>query len=134
MYKLDQRTHKLVLFSAGLAILISCLGLFGLAYFTIERRFKEIGVRKALGASVPGIVMLVSKDFTKWVLLANVVAWPAAWFALNKWLQNFTYRIEVGVSAFIIASIIALIVALITISWQAIRVAVANPVAALRYE
>ncbi|MBN2009408.1 ABC transporter permease [candidate division KSB1 bacterium] len=134
MYKLDQRTQKLVFFSAGLAIFISCLGLFGLAYFTIERRFKEIGVRKVLGASVPGIVMLVSKDFTKWVLLANVVAWPAAWFFMHKWLQSFSYRIDVNLSVFLLASLMALVIAIITISWQAVRAATSNPVEALRYE
>jgi putative ABC transport system permease protein len=134
MYSLDQRTHMLVLLSAGLAIFISCLGLFGLAYFTLERRVKEIGIRKVLGASIPGIVLLISTDFTKWVLLANLIAWPAAWILTNKWLQNFAYRAEINVTSFIIAGLLAFLVALLTISWQAIRAATANPVKALRYE
>jgi putative ABC transport system permease protein len=134
MYRLDQRTEKLVLFSAGLAIFISCLGLFGLAFFTIERRYREIGVRKVMGASVLDIIVLVSKDFTKWVLLANLIAWPAAWYFMNKWLQDFAYRIQISWWMFILAGGLTLLIALATVSWQAIKVALANPVDSLRYE
>ena len=134
MYQLDQRTEKLVLFSAGFAILISCLGLFGLAYFTIERRTKEIGVRKVLGASIPGIVLLVARDFVKWVILANIIAWPTAWFFMHEWLQNFEYRIEINIAVFILAGMLAFLVALATICGQAFRAATANPVESLKYE
>jgi putative ABC transport system permease protein len=119
---------------AALAIALSCLGLFGMAVFSIERRTKEIGVRKVLGASVSGVVTLLSKDFVKLVLIANLFAWPVAWYAMNKWLQDFAYRIELGWWTFALAGGVALLIALLTVSTQAIRAALANPVEALRYE
>lgn len=119
---------------AGLAIALSCLGLFGMAVFSIERRTKEIGIRKVLGASVGGVVTLLSKDFIKLVLLANLIAWPVAWYAMSKWLQDFAYRIELGWWTFALAGGVALLIALLTVSAQAIRAALANPVEALRYE
>ncbi|QNF32856.1 ABC transporter permease [Adhaeribacter swui] len=119
---------------AGLAIFISCLGLFGLALFTAEQRTKEIGVRKVLGASVFNIVALLSRDFLKLVLLANVLAWPLAWWAMNKWLQNFAFRADLGWWIFALAGVATLGIALITVSFQAVRSAVANPVNSLRSE
>ena len=119
---------------AGLAIALSRLGLFGMAVFSIERRTKEIGIRKVLGASVGGVVTLLSKDFVKLVLLANLIAWPVAWYAMSKWLQDFAYRIELGWWTFALAGGVALLIALLTVSAQAIRAALANPVEALRYE
>ncbi|UCC40277.1 MAG: ABC transporter permease, partial [Candidatus Aminicenantes bacterium] len=117
-----------------IAIFISCLGLFGLASFTAERRTKEIGIRKVLGASVPSIVFLISRGFTKWVVMANFVAWPVAYYFMNKWLQNFAYRIELNVWIFILSGLAALTVALITVSYQSIKAATANPADSLRYE
>ncbi len=117
-----------------MAILISCLGLFGLAAFSAEQRNKEIGIRKVLGASVPGIVQLLSKDFLKLVLIAIVIATPIAWYAMDKWLQAFSYRISISWWMFALAGCIAVIIALFTISFQAIKAAIANPVKSLRSE
>jgi putative ABC transport system permease protein len=125
---------KMTTWFAALAIALSCLGLFGMAVFSIERRTKEIGIRKALGASVSGVVTLLSKDFVKLVLIANVIAWPVAWYAMNKWLQDFAYRIDLGWWTFMLAGGVALLIALLTVSAQAIRAALANPVESLRYE
>ena len=133
-YQIERRSQMLILFSAVLAVFVSCLGLYGLALFMAEQRTKEIGVRKILGASVANITAILAKDFTRWILIANLIAWPIAWFAMNKWLQNFAYRIEIGWWVFAIAGGIALVIALLTVSWQAIRSATANPVEALRYE
>ncbi len=117
-----------------LAVFISYLGMMGLASFSAERRIKEIGIRKVLGASAAEVVALFSKQFLQWVLLANLLAWPIAWFTMNKWLQNFAYRIDLSVWIFIISSLVALFIALLTISYQAIKAATANPVDSLRYE
>ena len=117
-----------------IAILISCLGLFGLASFTTERRTKEIGIRKVLGASVPGIMILLFREFTKWVLLANIIAWPAAYFAMSKWLQNYAYRVNISIFIFALAGTLALLIALLTVSFQTIKAATADPVNSLRYE
>jgi len=133
-YRADERLSKIFTAFSSFAIFIACLGLFGLAAYSAEQRTKEIGIRKVLGATVPGIVGLLSKDFVKLVLLANFIAWPVAWFAMNKWLQNFAYRIDIGWWVFALAGGIALIIALLTVSAQAIRAALANPVEALRYE
>jgi putative ABC transport system permease protein len=117
-----------------LAIFISCLGLFGLATFSVEKRIKEIGIRKVLGASTIGIVALLDRDFLKLVLAANILAWPTAYYFANRWLQNFAYRISIGAWAFLLAAALALAVALLTVSYQSIRAAIANPVKSIRYE
>lgn len=117
-----------------MAILISCLGLFGLATFSAEQRTKEIGVRKVLGASVGNIVALLSKDFLKLVAIAIVIASPIAWWAMNRWLQDFAYKTSIGWTVFVITTFAALSIALVTISFQAIRAAIANPVRSLRTE
>ena len=129
----QQMSHVFQIFS-GLAIVIACLGLFGLAAFTTQQRTKEIGIRKILGASVSGIVCLLSKDFLKLVLIANLIAWPIAYYAMNQWLQSFAYRINLSIGTFILSGLIALLIALLTVSYQAIKAARANPVEALRYE
>ena len=134
IYKSETRLAKTFNYITGLAILIACLGLFGLASFTTLRRTKEIGIRKVLGASVSGIVILLSKDFLKWVLVANLIAWPLAYFAMNKWLQNFAYRTNIGLSIFLLAAALVFVTALLTIILQAIKAALANPVDSLRYE
>ena len=130
------KTHMGRLFRAftGVALFIACLGLFGLASFMAEQRTKEIGIRKSLGASVPGIVVLLSKEFTRWVLLANLIAWPAAFFVGRKWLENFAIRMPMPWGLFLLASGLALAVAQLTVSYQSIRAATANPVDSLRYE
>ena len=117
-----------------IAILISCLGLFGLATFSAEQRIKEIGVRKVLGASVPSIVALLSKDFLKLVGIAIIIASPIAWFLMHKWLQSFAYRTSVSWTVFVITTFVALFIALLTISFQAIKAALSNPVKSLRTE
>jgi len=117
-----------------LGIIIAGLGLFGLASFLAEQRTKEMGIRKVLGASVSGLILLISKDFTKWVLVANLIAWPVAYFFMNTWLQNFAYRTNLALWIFALSGVIALVVALLTVSYQAIKAAVANPVQSLRYE
>jgi putative ABC transport system permease protein len=133
-YLAEQRLGKIFLIFSILTIFIACIGLLGLAAFATEQRTKEIGVRKVLGASVPNLVTLLSKDFSKWVLLANLIAWPVAYFVMNKWLQNFAYRIDIGWWVFALAGGLALLIALLTVSTQAIKAALANPVEALRYE
>jgi putative ABC transport system permease protein len=119
---------------ALLAIFISCLGLFGLSAYSAEIRTKEIGVRKVMGASIPQVVLLLSKDFTRWVLLANLIAWPLAFFAMQDWLSNFAYRIQIQGLTFVMSALLALIVALLTVSYQAVKAASANPIDSLRYE
>ncbi|HEY1872652.1 MAG TPA: FtsX-like permease family protein, partial [Chitinophagaceae bacterium] len=120
---------------AGLAIFISCLGLFGLAAYTAERRTKEIGVRKVLGASVTGIASLLSKDFLKLIIISCIVAFPVAWWAMNNWLKKYDkYRIEISWWVFFAAGISAILITLLTISFQSIKAAAANPVKSLRSE
>ncbi len=134
MYKDEQRVGKLAMIFAIIAIVIACLGLFGLAAFVAEQRTKEIGIRKVLGASVGGITALLSKDFLKLVIVSIVIASPIAWWAMNKWLQDFEYRVSVDWVVFIVAGIIAMLIAIITISFQAIKAAISNPVKSLRTE
>jgi putative ABC transport system permease protein len=134
LHRNDQRIGELTGYFAAISVLIACLGLFGLAAFTTQQRTKEIGIRKVLGASVAGIVRLLSKEFVILVLAANAMAWPAAYYTMNRWLQNFAYRIDLSWWVFALASGLALLIALLTVSTQAIKAALANPVEALRYE
>ena len=120
--------------SAVLAIFISCLGLFGLSMFVSQQRTKEIGIRKTLGASVPSVVLMLSREFLKWVVLANLFAWPAAYIVMDRWLRGFAYRAGLAWWVFALSGALALLIALITVSWQAIKAATANPVESLRYE
>ena len=133
-YRTEQRMGKIFLAFALITIFVACLGLFGLASFTAEQRTKEIGIRKVLGATVPSVILLLSRQFTKWVLLANVIAWPVAFFAMRSWLQNFAYRIDIGIWIFILSGIMALGIALLSVSAKALKAANANPVKSLRYE
>ncbi|CAN5806323.1 ABC transporter permease [soil metagenome] len=134
LYVAEQQTAKMITVFSLLAIFIACLGLFGLAAFTAERRTKEIGIRKVLGASAANVSALLSKDFVKLVLIATVIGFPVAWWAMTKWLQGFVYRISINWWVFVVAAITALLIALITISFQAIKAAMANPVNSLRTE
>jgi putative ABC transport system permease protein len=133
-YKNEERLAKTIGYFAALGIFIACLGLFGLASFLAERRTKEIGIRKVMGASVGGILILLSKEFSKWVVAGNIVAWPLAYFAMNKWLADFAYRTDIGVWPFLTATVLALAIAVMTVSYRSIRAATANPVDSLRYE
>ena len=119
---------------AVLAIIVACLGLLGLASYEAEQRTKEIGIRKVLGASGPKIFLLLSKEFLKWVVLANIIAWPIAYIIIRQWLQEFAYRVNIGFTLFVFAAVLALAIAVLTVSYQSIRAARANPVEALKYE
>jgi putative ABC transport system permease protein len=134
IYEADQRTGKLFITFAVFAIFIACLGLFGLVAYAAEQRIKEIGIRKVLGASAGTIVTMISKDFIRLVLIALVIAFPFAWWMMNKWLQSFAYRINISVWAFVLAGLLAIVIAMITVSYQAIKAAIANPVRCLRAE
>lgn len=134
LYLADRRTRTVINYFSGLAILIACLGLYGLAAFTAEKRRKEIGIRKTLGANIETILSTFTGDFAKLVLVANLIAWPVAWYAMHRWLQNFAYHIDMTIWPFVLAGITALVIALLTVSWQAVRAATANPVESLRYE
>jgi putative ABC transport system permease protein len=134
LYQREQKFEKLFFFFSAFAVFIACLGLFGLASFMAEQRTKEIGIRKMLGASAGNVVLLLSKEFIKWVILANIIAWPVAYFTMNKWLQDFAYRISIGLWIFVVSAALALFIALITVSYQSIKTALADPVKSLRYE
>jgi len=134
VYTAEQRTGTLFITFAVFAIVIGCLGLFGLVTYAAEQRTKEIGVRKVLGASVSGIVTMLSKDFAKLILIASLIAFPIAWWSMHKWLQSFAYRITISWWVFIVAATTATVIAMITISFQAIKAAIANPVKSLRTE
>jgi putative ABC transport system permease protein len=134
LYKEEQNLQSVLSLFTLLSIAIACLGLFGLAAFTIKQRFKEIAVRKVLGASVTGIIGLLSKDFLLLVVISALIAFPLAWWGMHKWLQDFAYRINIGWWTFLAAAIAALLIALITISFQAIKAAITNPVKSLRTE
>ncbi|MDB5088305.1 MAG: yknZ 7, partial [Mucilaginibacter sp.] len=134
VYQVDDQVSKIVGILAGLIIIISCLGLFGLASYSAEKRIKEIGVRKVLGASVRNITLLLSKNFLKLVVIANIIAWPIAWFVMYHWLQDFAYRISIQWWIFVVAGIISILIAFFTVSFQSIKAAVTNPVKSLRSE
>ena len=134
LYHSDQRMGILFICFSSLAIVISCLGLFGLVSFINESKTKEIGIRKVVGASRLNLLNMLTQGLFKWILLANLFAWPIAWFAMNKWLQNFAYRIDLTIWPFLLAGLTALAIALLTVSWQTWRAARRNPVEALRYE
>jgi len=133
-YIKEAQTQKLFNYFSIFAIIISCLGLFGLSSFMAEQRRKEIGIRKVMGASVGQLVVRLSTEFLKWVLIANIIAIPVAYILMNKWLQGFAFRINLPLMAFFIALILALLIALITVSYQTIRAAHTNPADTLRYE
>jgi putative ABC transport system permease protein len=134
LYSSEERVSVLSRYFAGIAIIISCLGLFGLAAFTAQKRQKEIGIRKVVGASVSNVVVMLSADFLKLVLVAVLIAFPVSWLAMHKWLQGFAYRIPINVSIFLIAAFATIFITLITISFQSIKAAVMNPVKSLRSE
>lgn len=134
VYRADSQVSQIVGILAGLAIIISCLGLFGLASFSAEKRVKEIGIRKTLGASVQNIVLLLSRHFIKLVIISNIIAWPLAWFVMSKWLEDFAYRIRISWTTFLFVALVSVVIALLTISFQSIKAAIANPVKSLKSE
>lgn len=134
VYQSQRNLGLLFRYFSFLALCIAGLGLFGLSSFAVTQRTKEVGIRKVLGASISGIVLLLSKEFTRWVLLANIIAWPIAYFMMNNWLRNFAYRIDLNIWIFLTAGMIALFIALLTVSSHTLRAALANPVESLKYE
>lgn len=134
LYKAEIQAGKVITAFACLAVFIACLGLLGLASFTASQRTKEIGIRKVLGATTSRILVLLNKDFVMRVLVANIIAWPLAYYAMNKWLQNFAYRIRISIWMFLASAVIALLIALFTVSYQTFRAARGDPVDSLRYE
>jgi hypothetical protein len=134
LYVSEQRVAVLSRYFAGFAILISCLGLFGLAAFTTQKRQKEISIRKIIGATAGGIAVMLSRDFLKLVALAILIAFPLSWWLMNRWLENFAYHISVSPVLFLLAGLSVLLITLVTIGYQAVRAAIANPVKSLRAE
>jgi putative ABC transport system permease protein len=134
MYREDDRFGDAIDLFAFLAVTISCLGILGMAVFSSEHRAKEIGIRKVHGASIRQIMGLLNKDILKWVALSFVVACPIAWYAMNKWLQDFAYRMEMSLWMFAASGLIELMIALLTVSWLTWRASTRNPVEVLRYE
>jgi putative ABC transport system permease protein len=134
LYAKEQRLFRLFMYFSILAIFVACLGLSGLALFATQQRTKEVGIRKVFGSSVKNIVLLLTGDFLRWVLLANIIAWPLTWIAMNRWLGNFAYHISIQWWMFALSVLLAVVIALLTILFQAIRAALANPVKALKYE
>ena len=134
LYTTEQRTGHIFITFAALAILIACLGLFGLVTYAAEQRIREIGIRKVLGASVSNIAGMLSADFLKLIVISAAIAFPLAWWTMNKWLQGFAYRVHISWAVFVIAGVLALLIALITVSFQSIKAAIANPVKSLRTE
>jgi putative ABC transport system permease protein len=134
LYRAEQRMGKVFNTFTALAIFVACLGLFGMASFTVERRTKEIGIRKVLGASVPSVLVLLSKESTRLILISNLIAWPVAYYVMNRWLQGFVYRTNINIWIFFLSAATALLIALLTVSLQSLKAALANPAHSLRYE
>jgi putative ABC transport system permease protein len=134
LYQSEQKLGKIFTYFAMLAIFISCLGIFGLSAFSVEQRTKEIGIRKIMGSSILGITFLLSKEFSRWILLANIIAWPIAFYAMHKWLENFAYRTGINVVLFLLAGGLSLVIASLPVGYQALKAATSNPIDALRYE
>jgi putative ABC transport system permease protein len=133
-YKNEQRAATILANFTGLSIFITCLGLLGLAAYSAEQRTKEIGIRKVLGASVAGIVQLLSKDFIRPILMAIVIGTPLAWYAMSQWLESFAYRTEIHWWISVLTGLLAILIAIVTVSSQAIKAAISNPVESLRNE
>ncbi|MBU8892472.1 MAG: ABC transporter permease [Bacteroidales bacterium] len=134
LYTNDKRVGQIFNYFAILAILLSCLGLFGLSAYSAEQRTKEIGIRKAMGSSISGIIFILEKDFIKWVLISNIIAWPVSYYFANKWLESFTYKVDISVYIFALATTLTFVIAIITVFAQAYRAAIKNPTESLRYE
>ena len=134
LYEAEQKQGQLFTVFSGLAIFIACLGLFGLATFNTLQRVKEIGVRKVMGASVPNILALLSKEIVILIAVANIVAWPIAWFVMSRWLSSFAYHVDMNALVYLVSALLAIFIALVTVSVQTIKAAMTNPSNTLRYE
>ena len=134
LYKSEKQLGTIFNYFTSLAIMISCLGLFGLVSFMAQIRRKEIGIRKVLGASIPGILSLLTKEFILLVVLGNIIAWPVSYYFMNRWLQGFAYKADLSVTVFLLSGCLAILIALITVSYQAVKAAMGNPVESLRNE
>jgi putative ABC transport system permease protein len=134
MYDSERKSGQILASLSGLAIFLACLGIFGLASFTAERRTKEIGIRRVLGASAPRIICLLSGEFAKWIAYANLIAWPIAYYVMSKWLRSFAYRTDLRIEIFFFSGLVALCIALLTVSFHTVKAATAKPVDSLRYE
>jgi len=134
LYQAERKLGRIFGYFAFIAIFVSCLGIFGLASFTAEKKTKEIGIRKVLGATVSSIVILLSKEFSRWILLANIIAWPIGWYAMHKWLENFAYRTSLNPWLFILAGVLSFVIAALPIGYQSVKAALSDPVDSLRYE
>jgi putative ABC transport system permease protein len=134
LYVAEQKTNVVSIIFSSVAIFIACIGLFGLAAFVAEQRTKEIGIRKVLGATVGQVVLLLSREFAVWVLISNVIAWPVAWYVMNRWLENFAFHTEMSLSYFLIAGIITFLIASITVGFHAVKAAHTNPVASMKVD
>ncbi len=134
LYSNEKRVGQIFDYFAVLAILLSCLGLFGLSAYAAEQRTKEIGIRKAMGSTITNIIFILEKDFIKWVLISNIIAWPVSYYFANKWLESFTYKIDISIYVFALATVLTFIIAIITVFAQAYRAAIKNPTQSLRYE
>jgi putative ABC transport system permease protein len=134
LYENDNRAGRIVTLFSCLAIFVSCLGLFGLAAFVAEQRTKEIGVRKVLGAPMSNIMWLLTGQFVKWVLIANLIAWPVGYWVMNRWLEGFAFRASLSVWIFLVSGTLALLIATLTVSSQVIKAALTNPAQSLKYE
>jgi putative ABC transport system permease protein len=134
LYQAEQRMENIAKSISLLAIFLSCLGLLGLAIYTVEQRAKEIGIRKVLGASTPGILLLLTREFAKGVLVANMISWPVAYFVTQLWLKNFAHRTSIGLWMFVFSGLITFLIAFLTVSSQAVKATLENPVNSLRYE
>lgn len=134
LYRAEERLGQLFGYFTALAVIIGCLGLFGLSTYSAEQRTKEIGIRKVVGATIPNVILLLVREFTKWVILAVVIAWPVGYFIMNGWLRNFAYRTKLGIDTFLLSALLALLIAVLTVTYQAVKAALANPVDSLRYE
>jgi len=133
-YQLEIKMGYGITSMAYIAIILSCMGVFGLSLYSVEEKTKEIGIRKVLGASVSSILSLLSKGFLKWITIANIISWPIAYYFMNRWLQKFAYRTNIGIWPFVFSTALTLIIALLTISFHSVKAATANPVDSLRYE
>ncbi|MGA7722886.1 MAG: ABC transporter permease [Ignavibacteriaceae bacterium] len=133
-YTSELKLGKIFFIFSILAIFIACIGLLGLAFYSVEQRTKEIGIRKVLGSSITGIVVLLTREFTKWLIIANIIAWPVSYYLMNKWLDGFAYKMNMSIGIFLSAGLISLFIASLTVSYQAVKAAAANPVKSLKYE
>jgi len=134
LYEAESRLSSMIKSFVAIAVFLSCLGLFGLSAYVAKQKTKEIGIRKVLGARDSEIVVLLTKDFTKWVLLGNLFAWPVAYIVVEKWLRGFAYRMHLSITIFVFASLLILCIALFTVSFKSIKAAKTNPMDSLRYE